>query len=191
MPYLTAVTPEALKIGAVNTIAVEYNEREGILLTGHNTDVTGFTDSLRPLLRPDMKRALILGSGGASKAVAYGLRSLGIEPVTVSRTAAPGRLSYGELTPEVMASHLVIVNTTPLGMWPDVDSCPDIPYSLITPSHLCYDLIYNPDVTAFMRRAADHGATVKNGLEMLLLQAFAAWQIWQSTNAPATVAEMM
>ena len=151
----------------------------------------GFRDSIRPLIKPDMTRALVLGTGGASKAVVHGLRSLGIEPTLVSRTAAEGRLTYADLTPEVMDSHKVIVNTTPLGMWPDVDSCPGIPYGLLTSAHLCYDLIYNPDTTLFMRRAAEHGAEVKNGLEMLLLQAFAAWQIWQSTNAPTTVASMI
>lgn len=191
MPYLNALSDDAASIGAVNTVAVEYDSRGGITLTGHNTDVIGFRDSIRPLIKPDMTRALVLGTGGASKAVVHGLRSLGIEPTLVSRTAAEGRLTYADLTPEVMDSHKVIVNTTPLGMWPDVDSCPGIPYGLLTSAHLCYDLIYNPDTTLFMRRAAEHGAEVKNGLEMLLLQAFAAWQIWQSTNAPTTVASMI
>lgn len=191
MPYLNALSDDAASIGAVNTVAVEYDSRGGITLTGHNTDVIGFRDSIRPLIKPDMMRALVLGTGGASKAVVHGLRSLGIEPTLVSRTAAEGRLTYADLTPEVMDGHKVIVNTTPLGMWPDVDSCPEIPYGLLTPAHLCYDLIYNPDTTLFMRRAAEHGSEVKNGLEMLLLQAFAAWQIWQSTNAPSTVASMI
>ena len=191
MPNLNALSDAAASIGAVNSVAVEYDSRGGITLTGHNTDVIGFRDSIRPLIKPDMTRALVLGTGGASKAVVHGLRSLGIEPTLVSRTAAEGRLTYADLTPEVMDSHKVIVNTTPLGMWPDVDSCPGIPYGLLTSAHLCYDLIYNPDTTLFMRRAAEHGAEVKNGLEMLLLQAFAAWQIWQSTNAPTTVASMI
>lgn len=191
IPYLNALSPDAKAIGAVNTIAVEYGGRDGVRLTGHNTDVIGFSDSIRSLLRSDMTKALVLGTGGASKAIAHGLRSLCIEPTLVSRTAAPGRLTYADLTPEVMAANKVIVNATPLGMWPNVDSCPDIPYDLLTPAHLCYDLIYNPDITTFMRRAADHGAVVKNGLEMLLLQAFASWQIWQSTNTPANVASMM
>lgn len=190
IPYLNALSDNAREIGAVNTVAVDYGPDGSIRLTGHNTDVVGFTDSIRPMLKPDMWRALVLGTGGASLAVLHGLRSLGLEAVAVSRTAAPGRLTYADLTPEIMESHKVIVNTTPLGMWPDVDSAPDIPYSLLTPSHLCYDLIYNPETTAFMRRSADYGATVKNGLEMLLLQAFAAWRIWQESNAPATVAAM-
>ena len=187
MPYLNSLSEDAKAIGAVNTIAVEYNNKDGIRLTGHNTDVIGFSDSIKPLLQPDMRKALVLGTGGASKAVMHGLRALGVEPVAVSRTAAPDWLTYAELTPEIMKEHKIIVNTTPLGMWPKVDTFPDIPYDLLTPAHLCYDLIYNPDVTAFMKRAAEYGATVKNGLEMLLLQAFAAWQIWQSTNAPVRV----
>lgn len=190
IPYLNSVADAAKEIGAVNTIRVDYDSRGGITLTGHNTDCIGFAESIRPLLRPDMKQALVLGTGGASKAVMYALRSLGIEPVQVSRTAADGRLTYADLTPEVMASHTVIVNTTPLGMWPDVDSCPDIPYDLLTPAHLCYDVVYNPETTEFMKRAAARGAIVKNGLEMLRLQAEAAWQIWQQSNAPATVAAM-
>lgn len=190
IPYLNSLADAAKEIGAVNTVSVDYDGRGGITLTGHNTDCIGFSDSIRPLLRPGMKQALVLGTGGASKAVMYALRSLGIEPVQVSRTAADGRLTYDELTPEVMASHTVIVNTTPLGMWPDVDSCPDIPYNLLTPDHLCYDVVYNPETTEFMKRAATQGATVKNGLEMLRLQAEAAWQIWQQSNAPATVAAM-
>ena len=120
----------------------------------------------------------MLGTGGAAKAVAQGLRNLGAEPVYVSRTARPGILTYADLTPEIMAAYKIIVNTTPLGMYPHVDEAPDIPYHLLTPEHLCYDLLYNPDVTMFMNRAARYGATVKNGLEMLLLQAFAAWNIW-------------
>ena len=190
IPYLNSVADAAREIGAVNTIRVDYDGRGGIILTGHNTDCIGFADSVRPLLRPEMTRALVLGTGGASKAGMYALRSLGIEPVQVSRTAAAGRLTYADLTPEVMASHTVIVNTTPLGMWPDVGSCPDIPYQLLTPGQLCYDLLHNPQTTAFLKRAAARGATVKNGLEMLRLQAEAAWQIWQQSNAPATVAAM-
>ena len=107
-----------------------------------------------------------------------GLINLGLEPVYVSRKAREGVLTYSELSPEIMSSHQVIVNTTPLGMYPHVDECPDIPYDLLTPDHLCYDVIYNPEVTLFMKKAAEHGAETKNGLEMLLLQAFAAWKIW-------------
>jgi shikimate dehydrogenase len=108
------------------------------------------------------------------------LIDLGVEPVLVSRTKRGGVLAYGELTPEIMNEYKVVVNTTPLGMYPHMDECPDIPYQLLTPEHLCYDLLYNPDVTLFMKRAADYGAVTKNGLEMLLLQAFVSWNIWNS-----------
>jgi shikimate dehydrogenase len=132
------------------------------------------------MLLPHHKKALSLGTGRVSKAVYHGLLSLGVEPTFVSRTPKKGQLSYAQLTPEVMAEYTIIVNTTPLGMYPKVEECPDIPYELLTPNHLLYDLLYNPDETLFMRRGKEHGAVVKNGLEMLLLQAFAAWDIWNS-----------
>lgn len=180
IPYMDAMDPVAREVGAVNVIKFTPKGNNDIVLTGYNTDVIGFSDSIKPLLTRDHLRALVLGSGGASKAVVYSLWQLGIEPVVVSRTPRDGVITYADLTPEVMASHTVIVNTTPLGMYPDIDRCPDIPYDLLTPAHLCYDLLYNPDETLFMKRAASHGAKTKNGLEMLMLQAFASWDIWNA-----------
>ena len=124
------------------------------------------------------KKALILGTGGAAKAVYHGLKSLGVESVYVTRQTRPDMLTYEELTPEIIAEHTIIVNCTPIGMYPQVDFCPNIPYEYLTPNHLLYDLLYNPDTTLFMKKGAAKGAVVKNGLEMLLLQAFAAWEIW-------------
>ncbi len=178
LPYMDEMDPDAAKIGAVNVIKFIRGKGDELRFKGYNSDVIGFTDSLSPLLKPDQKKALILGAGGAAKAVRQGLINLGIEPTYVSRTAREGVITYADLTPEVMADHLIIVNTTPLGMYPHIDSCPDIPYDMLTPRHLCYDLLYNPDETLFMKRAAEYGAEAKNGLEMLLLQAFAAWKIW-------------
>ena len=181
MPYLDALDPEAEAIGAVNVIKIlrgDSVDDDDFELIGYNSDVVGFRNSLSPLLTPDRKKALILGTGGAAKAVRQGLISLGVEPVYVSRTAREGMLTYDDLTPEVMAEYKVIVNTTPLGMYPKVDACPPIPYEYLTPGHLLYDLIYNPDVTTFMKKGRAHGAEVKNGLEMLLLQAFESWRIW-------------
>lgn len=181
IPYLDRLDDDAAAIGAVNVIKIERGEShdaDDVTLVGYNSDVVGFRDSIAPLLNPERDKALILGTGGASKAVYHGLLQLGVEPVYVSRTPRKGVLSYADLTPEVIASHKVIVNTTPLGMYPKVDNCPDIPYDCLTPDHLLYDLIYNPDVTTFMKRGQEHGAEVKNGLEMLLLQAFEAWRIW-------------
>lgn len=180
IPYMDEMDSVAEKIGAVNVIKVTYTPGGDIRFKGYNSDVTGFRDSIAPMIKPYHKKALVLGTGGASKAVKQGLLDLGIEPVFVSRTVKDGVITYADITPEVMAEHEVIVNTTPLGMYPHIDECPDIPYDLLTPEHLCYDLLYNPDVTLFMKKASASGAVVKNGLEMLLLQAFASWEIWNS-----------
>ncbi len=174
IPFLNKLDKGAQEIGAVNVIKI-YPDGS---LKGFNSDAIGFHDSLLPLLKPHMKRALVLGTGGASKAVVYVLKNLGIEVKSVSRNPVEGQLSYKELTPEIMDDYHIIVNTTPLGMWPSVEAAPDIPYDYITSQHLCYDLVYNPEITTFMRKAAEHGATVKNGLEMLHGQAIAAWKIW-------------
>lgn len=177
--YLDELAPDARQIGAVNVIQIIRQPKGKVKLVGHNSDVIGFTQSIEPLLKPHHHKALVLGTGGASKAVFHGLKSLGIEPTYVSRTPKdPSYLTYSQLTPEVMAEHTVIVNTTPLGMYPKTDTCPDIPYDLLTADHLLYDVVYNPDETLFMKRGQAQGATVKNGLEMLLLQAFVAWEIW-------------
>ena len=181
IPYLDALSHEAREIGAVNVVKVSHRGGKRFL-KGYNSDAIGFKNSIAPLLKPDMTKALILGTGGASHAVEYVLRSLGIECVKVSRTPADGRIIYSDLSEAVMAAHLVIVNTTPLGTWPNTDTCPDIPYHLLSPRHLCFDLVYNPSITLFMKKAAENGATVKNGLEMLHLQALAAWDIWNSTD---------
>ena len=178
IPFLTSISPEAEKIGAVNVIKINREGNE-IFLEGHNSDCIGFRDSLLPLLNPEIKKALVLGTGGASKAVEYVLNKLGIEVAFVSRNPKPGNLNYHDLDKKIMEENLLIVNTTPLGMYPDIDSCPDIPYQYLTPRHVCYDLVYNPEVTEFLRRSALKGAKVKNGLEMLLLQALASWDIWQ------------
>ncbi len=178
IPYLNEIDEDAAKIGAVNVIKIIRGKNNQIKFKGYNSDIIGFCDSLRPLLKSCHTRALVLGTGGAAKAVVRGLENIGIKSTYVSRSKREGMLTYSELTPEVMSSHKIVVNTTPLGMYPHMDECPDIPYECLTPDHLCYDLLYNPDVTLFMKKAAEYGAETKNGLEMLLLQAFAAWNIW-------------
>ena len=175
IPLLDEISPEAREIGAVNVIRI----RDG-RLKGFNSDIIGFMDSLRPLLRPHHRRALVLGSGGASKAVWAGLLRLGLEPMQISRKAGDGVLSYEMLTPEVMADCTVVVNCSPVGMFPHVNECPAIPYELLSGRHLLYDLVYNPLDTLFMQRGRERGATVKNGLEMLRLQALASWKFWHS-----------
>lgn len=177
--YMNEMDADAAKIGAVNVIKF-IPSAKGPLFKGYNSDIIGFSDSIKPLLTPARDKALVLGTGGAAKAVFHGLQNLGVEATYVSRTAAPGRLIYDDLDNAIIANHKIIVNATPLGMYPHIDECPDIPYDALTPEHLCYDLLYNPDTTLFMRKAAEYGAETKNGLEMLLLQAFAAWNIWNS-----------
>lgn len=181
IPYLDSMSDEAMAIGAVNVVKVR-NINGKRYLKGFNSDAIGFKESITPLIKPYMKKALILGTGGASHAVDHVLRSVGIETVKVSRNATSGMFTYTQLTQDVMGNHHIIVNTTPLGMWPDTEACPDIPYELITSRHLCFDLVYNPEVTMFMRKASDRGATVKNGLQMLHLQALAAWDIWNNNE---------
>ena len=173
IPMLDSMSDEAREIGAVNVIQV----REG-RLKGFNSDIIGFMGSLRPLLKPWHQHALVLGTGGASRAIRVGLERLGLDWTYVSRTAAEGRLTYAALTPEVMEHYQVIVNCSPVGMFPKVDACPDIPYHLLSPRHLLYDLVYNPEETLFLKRGAQQGATIKNGLEMLHLQALASWEFW-------------
>lgn len=180
IPYLDGLNPDAEAIGAVNVIKIERAKGKGkAKLIGYNSDVIGFTESIEPLLELYHRKALILGTGGASKAVDYGLKKLGMETLFVSRThRSADTITYQDLSPQLMGEFKVIVNCTPVGMYPNVDRCPDILYDCLTPQHLLYDLLYNPDTTLFMKKGAEHGALVKNGLEMLLLQAFAAWEIW-------------
>ena len=180
IPYLDELDKDTAKIGAVNVIKIIRQAKGKIKLVGYNSDIIGFTQSIEPLLQPRHKKALVLGTGGASKAIYHGLENLSVESTYVSRTKRNNDvLTYQELTPEIMAEHTVIVNCTPVGMYPKVDECPEIPYDQLTPDHLLYDLLYNPNETLFMKKGRMHGSTVKNGLEMLLLQAFAAWEIWQ------------
>lgn len=177
MPYLDNIDEVAQKVGAVNVVKVVGGEGK-IKLRGYNSDVVGFENSLKPLLKSCHTSALILGTGGASKAVRYVLEKLGIEYKYVSRTASDVIYGYNQLTPEIISHNKLIVNCTPLGMSPKVDACADIPYSAIGPQHLCFDLIYNPEVTLFLQKAHEKGATIKNGLDMLIGQAERAWEIW-------------
>ena len=179
IPYLDDLDEDARLIGAVNVIKFSKGLFGKVKLKGYNSDIIGFKQSIEPLLKEHHRKALILGTGGASKAVFQGLKQLGVASTFVSRKAKEYCITYEEITPKVMEQYTVIVNTTPLGMYPNVNACPDIPYDLLTSNHLLYDLLYNPDETLFMRKGKEKGAVVKNGLEMLLLQAFAAWEIWQ------------
>lgn len=175
IPYLDELSDEAREIGAVNVVKVMPDGK----LKGYNADIIGFMDSIRPLLKPHHKKALVLGTGGASKAVCASLTKLGLEWMYVSRTPKEGQLTYADLTEEMMAQYQVIVNCSPVGMYPHVNEAPALPYNTLTKNHLLYDLIYNPEVTQFMQFGQAQGATVKSGLEMLHLQALASWKFWQ------------
>lgn len=181
MSFLDSISPEARAIGAVNVIKVTRKGNKTVL-KGYNSDVIGFTRSIEPLLEPYHRRALILGTGGAAKAVNYGLKSLGLETIYVSRYERPGTIQYGKLGPDDVRDYNVIINCTPCGMYPHADECPPLPYDAMDTHTLLYDLIYNPDETLFMKRGLAQGATVKNGLEMLLLQAFASWEFWNTNE---------
>tara|TARA_B110000967_G_scaffold62873_1_gene64663 strand:- start:33 stop:764 length:732 start_codon:yes stop_codon:yes gene_type:complete len=176
IPYLDAIDSEAQEIGAVNTIKIENGK-----LTGYNTDHFGFENSLKPHLKSHHKRALILGTGGASKAVAFALKKLDIHFEYVSRTPSSGvKYSYESLAIEGIENYQIIINCTPLGTFPEIHKCPTIPYEHITSNHLLFDLIYNPEETLFLKHGKAKNATTLNGLEMLRLQAEKSWEIWNS-----------
>ncbi|UKJ08146.1 shikimate dehydrogenase family protein [Solitalea lacus] len=178
IPLLSRVDDSAKGVGAVNVIKVERDSNGMPILIGYNSDVYGFRESLKPLLKPHHKKALILGTGGASKAVEYALKELNIEYRFVSREGDINKLIYSELDEATLNEYTVIVNCSPLGTYPNVESCPAIPYEFLTSNHLLFDLVYNPEETLFMKKGKEHGAAVKNGLEMLHLQAERAWAIW-------------
>ena len=179
IPYLDELDNTAAEIGAVNVI--QFTRHEGIVkLKGYNSDAIGFDTSFSPFLKPFHRKALILGTGGASKAIDYVLRKKGIETTFVSRTPKPGMLTYSQLTQEILADHPVIVNSTPVGTFPKSDACPAIPYEFLTVNHLLFDVVYNPAETLFLKNGRAQGATGINGEAMLIGQAVAAWEIWNS-----------
>ncbi len=173
LPLLDFISVEAKQIGAVNTIKI----MEGKWF-GYNTDVIGFEKSLVPLVSPAVKNALILGTGGASLAVNYVLEKLGISTSFVSRDIEKADYCYKDLSEYILNTHQLIINTTPLGMFPDINKMPEIPLKYLTPNHLVYDLIYNPEETLLLKNAAFAGCQIKNGLEMLHIQADESWKIW-------------
>jgi len=173
--YLNKLSKKATEIGAVNTIKITKSGK----LKGFNTDYYGFKKSLEPLLKNHHKKSLILGTGGASKAVAYALEQLGIVCTYVSRNPEGDNIGYNQITKNIFEEFQIIVNCTPLGTFPNTNLCPDIPYDYFTKNHIAFDLIYNPSETLFLKKAKERGATTKNGLEMLTLQAEKSWKIWR------------
>jgi shikimate dehydrogenase len=176
LPYLDAIEPEAEKIGAVNVLKLENGK-----VTGYNSDYQGFMQSLQnfyPLVTES--QALVLGNGGAAKAVVAALHHLNIPYKLVSRNPQPGQFAYPDLTPTALAAYSLIINTTPLGTYPQTETCPELPYASLSAYHYLYDLVYNPAETVFLRKGREAGAQTKNGYEMLVLQAEISWQIWNS-----------
>ncbi len=189
MFYLDKIDEAAREIDAVNCIKIRNSQpvesffsgelsAVKLKLEGYNTDAYGFEQSFKPLLKPHNQKALILGNGGAARAVEYVLKKLGISYRIVSRRAHGKQLSYKQLTKDVLKERNIIINTSPVGTFPNIDACPDIPYEFVTAKHLLYDLVYNPEETLFMKKGREKGAVVKNGLEMLHLQAEKSWEIW-------------
>ena len=178
LPFLHHISDEAREIGAVNCVKIERNA-SGIILSGYNTDIFGFRESLVPVLKPHHRNALVLGTGGAAKAVCFTLQQLGINYTQVSRSIKnEANKLYSQLTEADINDNLLIFNTTPVGMFPEISKSPEIPYQFLTSRHLLFDLIYNPAITRFMQSGLDAGATVLNGLKMLELQADKSWEIW-------------
>ena len=175
IPYLNFCSDEVTKMEACNCIKI----RNG-LLSGFNTDVVGFEKSLSDKLRPSHTRALILGTGGSASAVEFVFEKLGIDFLFVSRTPTPSKKSctYRELTKDIIEQRTLIINTTPLGMFPEVGNCPDIPYQFLTAHHYLFDLVYNPERTLFLQKGEEMGAITKNGSDMLIIQAEESWKIW-------------
>jgi shikimate dehydrogenase len=176
IPLLDELEEETARIGAVNVIKIEGGRTKGF-----NSDYQGFKKSLENFLAPAVPvQALVLGTGGASKAVNAALRHLHIPYKEVSRSPQPGQFTYQDITPSVLSAYQLIINTTPLGTYPKTDTCPDLPYQALTPQHYLFDLVYNPAETVFLRKGREAGAKTQNGYEMLVLQAEASWQIWNS-----------
>jgi len=174
IPFLDGLSKKAKKIGAVNTITISKKGKT----KGYNTDWYGFKKALKPLLKKHHKKALILGTGGAGKAVAFALRDLKIEYDFVSRAGSEDIFAYTDLTKDIFEEYGIIINTSPLGTHPDVNACPPLDYKLFTGRHIAFDLVYNPAETMFLRLAKENGAVVKNGYDMLVFQAEKAWEIW-------------
>ena len=181
IPFLNEIDVDAKEIGAVNCISIDQSG-ENPFLKGYNTDVYGFAESLKPLLEKHHQKALIFGDGGAAKAIKYVLKQLNIPYLVVVRNAAPNAILYSAVTKEMLSEYKLLIDTTPLGMLPNLESYPVIPYQYITPEHLAYDLVYNPEETVFLSKAKEQGAKIKNGFEMLHLQAERSWEIWNDNK---------
>lgn len=181
MPFLDDIAEDASQIGAVNCISFSPG-KEKPFLRGHNTDAYGFEHSLVPLLKSHHQKALVFGDGGAAQAVKYVLKKLNISFEIVLRKPDSGKILYSDIDASVLSEFSLLINTTPLGMSPNIDTVPQIPYNFLDERHLAYDLVYNPEQTLFLKMASERGAAIKNGLEMLILQAERSWVIWNEVS---------
>jgi shikimate dehydrogenase len=179
--YLDKIEPEAREIGAVNVLKLKRDEGN-IKLYGYNSDITGIRDSLSHFLLGNVRNAIILGTGGSSRAVCYVLKKAGIDVTFISRERKPDILSYTDISQKLMDNTGLIVNTTPIGMFPDIESRPDIKYELLDSKHILFDLVYNPELTSFLKEGREHGCTIINGLKMLHSQAEKSWEIWNDES---------
>jgi shikimate dehydrogenase len=177
MKYVDDISPMADSFGAVNCVKISRNGKD-IRLTGYNTDAAAFRETLKPLIRKVHNNALILGTGGAARAVCHALKNLNVDYTLVSRDEKSGVLTYSALMRQTIVDHKMIINATPVGMFPAEDQCPPLPYKYLTSKHLLYDLVYNPEETMFLKKGIEAGAQIKNGLEMLQLQAEMSWKVW-------------
>jgi shikimate dehydrogenase len=181
MPYLDEIDEEAAQVGAINTVKIIRSGSQK-KLKGFNTDIYGFENSLMPMLNEKHKKALILGTGGASKAIKHILDKNSIDYLSASIETElfDKEIRYEQIDETLLKEHLIIIHATPLGTFPKVDNCPSIPYEYITSDHVLFDLVYNPELTLFLKKGQEKGASTKNGLEMLHLQAIKAWEIWNA-----------
>lgn len=180
IPFVDILSPTAAAIQAVNTLSIK-RARGGLIIEGENTDVIGFRRSLEEHLKAHHKHALVLGTGGSSKAILFVLKQLGISYTRVSRTAGEDRITYRDLDAAIVNDAPLIINTTPLGMYPQADTCPQIPYEALSPRHLLFDLVYNPGKTVFLEKGESYGTDCVNGYDMLIYQALASWEIWNKS----------
>lgn len=183
MQYMDEIDSEALEIGAVNTVKI-IKANNKVILKGYNTDIYGFEKSIEPMLSPTRKKALILGTGGAAKSVKYSFNRKSIDFLSVTSKQSPGNdeILYSDITKDILSEYKIIINATPLGTFPNEDTCPDLPYEFLSQEHVLFDLVYNPEITLFMKKGIEKGAKIKNGLEMLHLQAEKAWEIWNDNK---------
>jgi shikimate dehydrogenase len=181
MKYLTFIDNKAIDVGAVNVLKISGSGNKKII-KGFNTDIDGFRETITPIIKGNILNALILGTGGGSKAVSYVLRKIGLKITFVSREIKTDCITYDDLTDKVLAENQLIINTTPLGMFPDTESRPDLNYNSLSDKHILYDLVYNPEQTSFLKIGKEMGCTIISGIEMLHIQAEMAWKIWNDDS---------